>query len=37
MRNAYNIFVRKSEGKRPLGIPKRKWEANIRMDPMEVG
>jgi hypothetical protein len=26
MRNAYKILVEKSEGKRPLGISRRKWE-----------
>jgi hypothetical protein len=25
MRKAYNILVGKSEGKRPLGRPKRRW------------
>jgi hypothetical protein len=31
MRNAYNILVRKSEEKRPLGKPRRRWEDNILM------
>jgi hypothetical protein len=31
MRNAYKIFVRKSEGKRLLGRSSRRWEDNIRM------
>jgi hypothetical protein len=31
-RNAYRILVGKSEGKRPLGRPRRKWEYNIKMD-----
>jgi hypothetical protein len=35
VRNAYKILVRKREGKRPLGIPRRSWE--IRMDFKEVG
>jgi len=26
IRNAYKIFVRKSEWKRPLGILRRRWE-----------
>jgi hypothetical protein len=26
------ILVGKSEGKRPLGRPRRRWEDNIRMD-----
>jgi hypothetical protein len=29
--------VGKPEGKRPLGIPGRKWENNIKMDFQEVG
>jgi hypothetical protein len=36
-RNAYRILVRKSEGKRPLGRPIRRWEDNIRMDLREIG
>jgi hypothetical protein len=36
MRNAYSILVRISEGKRPLGRPRRKCEDNIRMYLMEV-
>jgi hypothetical protein len=31
-RNAYNIFVGKPEGKRPLGKPRHRWENNIGMD-----
>jgi hypothetical protein len=27
----------KPEGKRPLGIPRCRWEANIKMDVQEVG
>jgi len=27
----------KSEGRRPLGIPRRRWVDNIRMDLEEVG
>jgi hypothetical protein len=37
MRNAYKIFVGKSEGDRPLGRPRRRWEDNIRMDLREIG
>ena len=36
-RNAYRVLVEKSEGNRPLGRPRRKWEDNIRMDFREVG
>jgi hypothetical protein len=36
-RNAYRILVGKSEGKRPIGRPRRRWEDNIRMDLREIG
>jgi hypothetical protein len=36
-RNAYRLLVRKLEGKRPLGRPRRRWVDNIRMDLGEVG
>jgi hypothetical protein len=36
-RNAYRILVGKPEGKRPLGIPRRRWVDNIKMDLIEVG
>jgi hypothetical protein len=36
-RNAYRLLVGKPEGKRPLGIPRRRWVDNIRMDLGEVG
>jgi hypothetical protein len=36
-RNAYRLLVGKEEGKRPLGRPRRRWVANIRMDLREVG
>jgi len=36
-RGAYRVLVRKPEGKRPLGKPRRRWVDNIRMDPQEVG
>jgi len=29
--------VGKTEGKRPLGRPSRRWEDNIKMDLQEVG
>jgi hypothetical protein len=35
-RNAYRILVRKPEGKRLLGIPRRRWEENFRMDFGEI-
>jgi hypothetical protein len=30
---AYNIFVGKPEGRRPLGRPRCRWEDAIRMNP----
>ena len=36
-RGAYKVLVGKLEGKRPLGIPRRRCVNNIRMDLQEVG
>jgi hypothetical protein len=36
MKNAYNILVRKPEGKSPLGRPRHRWE-DIKMDLGEIG
>jgi hypothetical protein len=36
-RNVYRILVRKREGKRPVGRPRRKWVDNIKMDLREIG
>jgi hypothetical protein len=36
-RSAYRILVGRSEGRRPLGRPRRIWEDNIKMDLQEVG
>jgi hypothetical protein len=30
-RKVYRVLVRKSEGKRTLGRPRRRWEDGIRM------
>jgi len=35
-RGVYRVLVGKPEGKRPLGIPRRRWEDNIKMDIQEV-
>jgi hypothetical protein len=35
MRNSYRILVRESEGKRPLGRPRLRWEGSL-MDLKEV-
>jgi hypothetical protein len=37
MRNAYRILVVIPEGKRPLEIPRSRWEDNIRMDLRKTG
>ena len=36
-RGVYRVLVGKSEGKIPLGRPRRRWMDNIRMDLQEVG
>jgi hypothetical protein len=36
IRKAYNILVRKSEGKRPLGRRRRRWDDDIRMNLREI-
>ena len=36
-RGVYRVLLGKSEGKGPLGRPKRRWEDNIKMDLQEVG
>jgi hypothetical protein len=35
--NAYRILMGKPEGKRPLGIPRRRLVDNIKMDLREIG
>jgi hypothetical protein len=35
-RKMYKVLVRKPEGKRPLGRPRRRWEDGIRMDLREI-
>jgi hypothetical protein len=36
-RNAYRLLVGKSEVKRPLRTPKRRWVDNIKLDLGETG
>ena len=36
-RGVYRVLVRKPEGRRPLGRPRRRWLDDIRMDLQEVG
>ena len=37
VRDVHKVLIRKPEGKRPLGRPRRRWEDNIKMDLQEVG
>jgi hypothetical protein len=37
VRGAYNIWVLRPEGRRPLGRPRRRWEDDIKMDLREIG
>jgi hypothetical protein len=34
---AYRLLVGKPEGKRPLGMPRHRWMANIKTDLEEIG
>ena len=36
-RGVQKVLVRKPEGKKPLGRPRRRWEDTIKMDLEEVG
>jgi hypothetical protein len=36
-RGVHRLLVGKTEGNRPLGRPRQRWEDNIRMDLQEVG
>ena len=36
-RGVHRVLVGKTEGKRPLGRPRHRWEDNIKMDLQEVG
>ena len=36
-RGVCRVLVRKPEGKRPLGRPRRRWENNSKMDLQELG
>jgi hypothetical protein len=36
-KNVYRILVGKSERKRPLGRPRRRWVDNIKIDLREIG
>ena len=36
-RGVHKVLMRKPEGKRSLGRPRRRWEDNIKKDLQEVG
>jgi hypothetical protein len=36
-RGVYRVLVGRSQGKRPLGRPRHRWENNINMDLSEIG
>jgi hypothetical protein len=36
-RGVYGVLVGRTEGKKPLGRPRRRWEDNIKMDLRETG
>ena len=36
-REVYRVMVGKTEGRRPMGRPRRSWVNNIRMELQEVG
>jgi hypothetical protein len=36
-RGVYRVLMGKPKGKRSLGRPRRRWEANIKIDLQEVG
>jgi hypothetical protein len=36
-RGVYRVSVGRTEGKRPLGRPRRRWEDDIKMDLRETG
>jgi hypothetical protein len=36
-RGIYRVLVERPEGKRPLRIPRRRWEDNIKLDLREIG
>jgi hypothetical protein len=36
-RGVYRNFMEKTERKRPMGIPRCRWENNIKLDLQEMG
>jgi hypothetical protein len=37
MWSVYRVLVGRTDGKRPLGRPRRRWEDNIKLDLREIG
>jgi hypothetical protein len=35
--DVYRVLAGRSEGRRPVGRPRRRWEDNIKMDLREIG
>jgi hypothetical protein len=36
-RGVYGVLVARTEGKRPLGRPRRRWEENVKLDFRKMG
>jgi hypothetical protein len=36
-RGTYRVLVGKSEGKKPVGIPGRRWQNDMKLDLKEIG
>jgi hypothetical protein len=36
-RGVYKVLVGRTEGKRPLGRPRSRWDDNIKMDLRKIG
>jgi hypothetical protein len=36
-RGVYRVFVARTEGKKPLGRPRHRWEDNNKMELREIG
>jgi hypothetical protein len=36
-RDVCRVLIGRPEGKRPLGIPRRKWKVSMNMDLREIG
>jgi len=36
-KSACGVVMKKHEGKKPLGMPKHRWEDNIKVDTKDIG